>query len=90
MRDDDHFNPVRGEMAKWQAVITQALMDAASGSAKPETVHVRSEARRWLLGHSRDFITVCLNAGLEPDTLRMQAMRALERGCKWRAEPSRQ
>jgi hypothetical protein len=78
------YNPVKGEMALWTAVITQALMDAGSQSAKPEAQHDKAKATRWLLGNSEDFVTVCLNAGLEPKVIRQKAMAAIERGCVWR------
>lgn len=77
-------NMIRGEMALWKAVITQALMDAGSESTKAEAVQEKKKAIRWLLGHSDDFITVCLNAGLEPGYVRQKALAALERGCVWR------
>lgn len=78
------FNPVKGEMALWTAVITQALMDAGSESRKPEARHEKAKAIRWLLGNSEDFNIVCQNAGLDPQDIRHKAMRAIERGCVWR------
>ncbi|MGB1540003.1 MAG: hypothetical protein ACPG80_03500 [Rickettsiales bacterium] len=78
------FNPVKGEMALWKAVITQALMDAGSESKKPEAQHEKARAIRWLLGYSEDFITVCLNAGLDPDYVYQNAKAAIKRGCAWR------
>lgn len=83
--NDEPVNIVRGEAALWQAVITQALMDASSGSRKHEARHEREEAQRWLCGMSKDFVQVCLNAGLEPDYVRTRAAQALQRGCVWRA-----
>lgn len=78
------FNPVKGEMALWTAVITQALMDAGSGSRKPEAQHEKAKAIRWLLGNSEDFVAVCQNAGLDPQYVREKARKAIERGCIWR------
>ena len=83
---DNSFNPVNGEMALWKAVITQALMDASNGSKKREARYIRNTARAWLLGGSKDFLTVCLNAGLEPDDVRRKAHAAVMRGCTWRKE----
>lgn len=77
-------NPVKGEVALWTAVITQALMDAGSESRKPEAQHEKAKAIRWLLGNSEDFQTVCQNAGLDPNNIRQKAMKAIERGCVWR------
>ncbi|MCH2546844.1 MAG: hypothetical protein MK052_04445 [Alphaproteobacteria bacterium] len=82
--DQDAFNPVKGETALWTAVITQALMDAGSESRKPEAQHEKAKAIRWLLGNSEDFITVCQNAGRDPQVIRHKAMAAIERGCVWR------
>lgn len=72
------------ESSLWRAVITQALMDAASRSKKPEAVRHRQEALEWLLGITQDFETVCENAGLDPDYVRTEARAALGRGFMWR------
>ncbi len=72
------------EPGLWRAVITQALMDAASHSRKSETKRTRNAAMEWLLGHSPDFEVVCDNAGLDPDYVRTRARLALARGFEWR------
>lgn len=82
--DDARYNPTKGETALWTAVITQALMDAGSASAKPEAQHEKAKAIRWLLGNSEDFITVCQNAGKDPAYIREKAKKAIARGCVWR------
>ncbi len=82
----DEFNPVRAEQALWRAVITQALMDAASKSKKMEAKYEKSQALCWLTGFSEDFKTVCELANLAPDYVRRSSIAALERDCKWRAE----
>ncbi len=77
----------RAEIGLWRAVITQALMDAGSESRKPEALYHKFEATAWLPGNSRDFVTVCDYAGLDPRYVLRMAARALANGCKWRAEP---
>ncbi len=72
------------EPSLWRAVITQALMDAASQSSKTEARRSRSDALHWLLSSDSDFETVCDNAGLDPDYVRSRARQALARGCQWR------
>lgn len=72
------------EPSLWRAVITQALMDAASNSRKSEAKRTRSDAMAWLLSDSSDFEAVCDNAGLDPDYVRTRARAALARGCIWR------
>ena len=72
------------EQSIWRAVITQALMDAASQSRKSEARRSRSDALNWLLSDSRDFEAVCDNAGFEPGYIRRRAKEALARGCEWR------
>ena len=72
------------ESALWRAVITQALMDAASRSRKTEAVRHRQDALEWLLGITQDFEIVCENAGMDPDYVRTQARAALTRGFVWR------
>jgi hypothetical protein len=79
-------NPVRGETALWRAVITQALMDAASNSKKMELQYEKSQALCWLKTYAEDFKTVCDFAGYSPDYIRTRSLAALERGCKWRKE----
>lgn len=82
--DERSYNPTKGEAALWTAVITQALMDAGSASAKPEAQHEKAKAIRWLLGNSEDFTTVCQNAGKDPSYIRQKAKEAIARGCVWR------
>jgi hypothetical protein len=72
------------EPGLWRAVITQALMDAASRSRKSEARRAAEDARHWLLSNSRDFEAVCDHAGYDPDYVRIRARQALERGCEWR------
>lgn len=84
--DGTSFNPVKGEMALWSAVITQALMDAGSESKKPEAKKEKAKAIRWLLGNSVDFQIVCLNAGLDPCYVQQKALEAIGRNCSWRRD----
>lgn len=72
------------EPGLWRAVITQALMDAASRSRKSEAQRSRHDALAWLLSKSSDFETVCDHAGLDPDYVRTRARQALARGFEWR------
>jgi hypothetical protein len=72
------------EPGLWRAVITQALMDAATQSSKSQARRARYDALHWLLSDDSDFETVCDNAGLDPDYVRGKARQALARGCTWR------
>ena len=72
------------EPGLWRAVITQALMDAASNSGKSESKRSRIDALHWLLNNTNDFEAVCDNAGLNPDYVRTKAKKALSRGFAWR------
>ena len=72
------------EPGLWRAVITQALMDAASQSRKSDAIRSRHDALHWLLDEGTDFVVVCDNAGLDPDYVRGRARQALARGCTWR------
>ena len=72
------------EPSLWRAVITQALMDAASQSRKPEAKRLRNDAMKWLLTNSADFVEVCDHAGLDPDYVRSRTILALTRGFEWR------
>lgn len=72
------------EPGLWRAVITQALMDAASRSRKSEARRSREDAIRWLMSDTSDFEAVCDHAGLDPDYVRSRAVQALKRRCEWR------
>lgn len=72
------------EPGLWKAVITQALMDAASNSQKAEAKRSKREALEWLNGKSSDFEIVCDHAGLDPAYVRAQIAGALARNCSWR------
>lgn len=74
----------RGEQALWTAVITQALMDAASRSHKREARKEKSLALSWLADGALDFQDVCDLAGLDPDYVARHAKHALARDCQWR------
>jgi len=72
------------EPGLWRAVITQALMDAASQSHRSETRRTREDALRWLLGNSADFEAVCDNAGFDPSYVRRRTREAMQRNFEWR------
>lgn len=76
-----------GEIALWRAVITQALMDAGSHSAKPDHRRDRREAIAWLSGGSEDFCEVCMLADKDPEDVRKKAREAIGRNCTWRNNP---
>lgn len=85
--DSYHDSPksyARGEQALWAAVITQALMDAASRSAKNEARKDKTRARDWLATITDDFQDVCDLAGLDPSYVASRAERAIAGGCQWR------
>ncbi|MGE0754999.1 MAG: hypothetical protein AB7L92_07540 [Alphaproteobacteria bacterium] len=83
------YNAARGETSLWIAVITQAVMDALSKSRNPEIQFHKREAIYWLTENNKDFIIVCLNAGLDPDYVRQKAKRAIYSPSPWRAEPGK-
>jgi len=68
----------------WRSVITQALMDAASNSKKKHLKKYKQQAIEWLNGDSQDFLEVCLLADMNPGYVKMQAILALKRSCRWR------
>lgn len=86
VNEGEVYNTARGEAALWAAVITQALMDAQSKCKKPESRYHKHEAICWLTGGSKDFIDVCLSAGLDPDYVRRRAKKAIASPTNWRAE----
>ena len=73
----------------WVAVITQAMMDALSRSKQAEARYYKQEAIHWLSDNSRDFVEVCLLAGLSPDYVRTKAKRAMVKPTSWRAAPGK-
>ncbi len=82
----DAYNTARGETALWVAVITQAMMDALSRCKKSESLYQKHEAICWLTSNSKDFIDVCLSAGMNPDYVRHKAKKVLAAPVPWRAE----
>ena len=84
--NDGPYNTAKGEQALWCAVITQAMIDATSNLRKPETIHQKRDAMRWLIGNSPDFIEVCERAGLHPDYVRKRAKKALANPGSWRTD----
>ncbi len=83
---DGPFNTARGEQALWCAVITQAMVDATSNLCKPETIHQKRDAIRWLISNSDDFVEVCERAGLDPNYVRKRAKKALTNPGAWRTD----
>ncbi|MDX1974441.1 MAG: hypothetical protein SFT92_02070 [Rickettsiales bacterium] len=64
-------------------------MDALSKPKKSEDQYHKDEAVRWLLSGTRDFVEVCLNAGLDPAYVRRKAKKALLQPTAWRAAPGK-
>lgn len=62
-------------------------MDALSRSRNPEVQYHKREAIYWLTENNKDFIIVCLHAGMDPDYVRQKAKRAINSPSPWRAEP---
>ncbi len=83
---NDAYNSARGETSLWVAVITQAMMDALSRCKKTESIYQKHEATRWLTSNSKDFINVCLCAGMDPDYVRRKAKNILSSPRPWRAQ----
>lgn len=83
---EEAYNTARGETALWVAVITQAMMDALSRCKKSESRYQKHEAISWLTSNSKDFIDVCLAAGMNPDYVRLKAKKILASPLPWRAE----
>lgn len=81
LNKEEKLNGIR---SMWRAVITQALMDAASNSKKRENLKAKREAKNWLLGESEDFLDICCLADLNPDYVKKKARLALARNCVWR------
>lgn len=78
---NENINAIK---SMWRAVITQALMDAASKSKKRENLKAKREAKEWLLGESDDFLSVCCLADMNPSYVKKKIKLALARGCTWR------
>lgn len=75
------------EQSMWIGVIMQAMMDALNLARDSESLYNKTEAIHWLTGNSRDFVDVCLYAGLDPDYVRRKAKKAMLSPVAWRAAP---
>ena len=82
--NEEENKELLGMRSLWRAVITQALMDAASSSKKAYYIAEKAKARAWLKGDSDDFKEVCYLADMDPEYVKTQAKLAIARGCKWR------
>jgi len=80
------YDTARGESSLWVAVISQAITDARSKCKKAESKYHKTEAINWLTSNSKDFIDVCLCAGMNPDYVRKKAKQAIISPANWRAE----
>lgn len=60
-----HSNDLNGEGYLWRCVLAQAVRDLYCGEPKH-----RTEAIRWIA--SKDFVTVCDFANVEPNDMREQ------------------
>ena len=74
------------EKSMWRAVITQALMDAASRSQKKSEITYKMKALLWLLQDDGDFYEVCHYADFDPVAIRIIIREVLKNGCKWRKD----
>lgn len=72
--------------ALWRAIITQALMDAASNSKKAINKKNKIKAIQWLKSNNADFDMVCHLADLNPNYVKSKVKHALSQGCKWRQD----
>lgn len=67
------------------AIIAQAFMDLNSKSKKSEDLFAKYEATNWLLHNNKDFVAICLAAGMDPDYVRRKAKQNLNKPTQWRA-----
>jgi len=52
------------------AIIMQAIIDSTNTSSKKEARKAEYAAKEWIFVDNEDFTTICLEAGLEPYTIR--------------------
>ncbi len=62
------------------------MQDALSHCQKSESRFNKHEATLWLTESGKDFVDVCLCAGLNPDFVRRKAKQAIAAPSPWRAE----
>lgn len=81
---EERYPLVKGEVALWNGVILQALLDATSNSKKPEAKVAKREALTFLTTHNQMFYNICDMAQRDPEYTFMQVQRALLNNCQWR------
>lgn len=74
----------RKAIALWRAVILQAILDAATDSAKPRMKSVKKAALEWLDINNPDFIEVCSYAKYSPTKVIAKAHNALNNKHVWK------
>lgn len=68
-----HFEDERRYQGLWRAVIIQAFQDAMSNNNKHEFKLLKSSAKSWLKGKSKEFRIVCSHANMEPSEVTARA-----------------
>jgi hypothetical protein len=74
----------QGEQSLWRAVITQALMDAASQSQKLEAQKHKRDALLWLSEQGEDFTQICDLAGMDAAYVFDKAAMAIAERYSWK------
>lgn len=69
---------IRGDVALWRAVISQALADAKSSNPIMCPPSSKREALHWLTKFNKDFMAVCLHAELDPQETHKCIIQTLE------------
>lgn len=70
----------------WRAVITQAIIDAASNSKKAFDKRNKTRALLWLENADEDFQEVCNLAEFETEYIMQKTKQALQNGCIWKKD----
>lgn len=81
---EEQYPLVKGEVALWNGVLLQALLDASSQSKKPEAKTAKREALTFLTTHNQMFYNICDMAQRDPEYTFKQVQEALLNGCQWR------
>lgn len=66
----------------WRATIVQVCLDLTSNSQTGEAIKARREAEIYF--RSKDFITICDYANLNPDYVREKVKAYIDKGAQWR------
>ena len=81
-----NFSETFYENSLWRGVITQAIIDAVSGSKKSYKIKAKNSALEWFDINNNDFLAVCAFANYCPEYVLKNALNAINCCHTWKRD----